>query len=282
MVNAALPFQGLRVGFVTQHGKESLVAPHLEPLLGCVVERVDGIDTDRFGTFTRDIPRSGTQLEAARRKAQAAFETGDWPLALASEGAFGVDPYAGLMPWNVEVLVLLDRRTGREVAAHAQGPALAAHSRVGSEDALRAFAQEAGFPHHHLVVRQGDENGPVVAKGLHTDEALLDAFWRARQGGQGVFVEHDLRAFCNPTRQAVIANAAKQLAQKLASACPQCAAPGFWPVRHSGGLPCEACGTPTHLPRLKVWGCSACGHEEQRPHGERPSAPAASCPACNP
>jgi len=50
--------------------KERVIAPVLEPALGCQIELVDGFDTDQLGTFTRDIPRDGTQLEAARKKAR--------------------------------------------------------------------------------------------------------------------------------------------------------------------------------------------------------------------
>lgn len=46
---------------LTQHGKEQVIGPVLEATLGCRVQRVSGYDTDQLGTFTRDIPRAGTQ-----------------------------------------------------------------------------------------------------------------------------------------------------------------------------------------------------------------------------
>lgn len=103
------------VALLTQHGKERVIAPLLDAALGMRVERVDGYDTDRLGTFTREIARAGTQLEAARRKAHIGMELAGLPLGLASEGSFGPDPVAGLLPWNVEILVFVDRERGLEI-----------------------------------------------------------------------------------------------------------------------------------------------------------------------
>ncbi|HSM26634.1 MAG TPA: hypothetical protein VK855_00855, partial [Thioalkalivibrio sp.] len=56
---------GRTLVLLTRHGKERVIAPMLESALGCRVDLVDGFDTDQLGTFTREIPRAGTQLEAA-------------------------------------------------------------------------------------------------------------------------------------------------------------------------------------------------------------------------
>lgn len=86
---------GQRVALLTRHGKEQVSAPVLDLALGCRVERVDGYDTDLLGTFTRDIARAGTQLEAACKKARIGMELSYFPLGLASEGSFGPDPFTG-------------------------------------------------------------------------------------------------------------------------------------------------------------------------------------------
>ena len=87
-----------RVALLTQHGKELLVAPVLGTALGCQVERVTGYDTDLLGTFTRETPRAGSQIEAARKKARIGIQLSGLPLGLASEGAFGTDPYTQMLP----------------------------------------------------------------------------------------------------------------------------------------------------------------------------------------
>ena len=86
------PYANHRVALLTQHGNEHVIGPVLNAALGCRVERVTGYDTDRLGTFTRDIPRAGTQIEAARKKARISMELAELSLGLASEGSFGVDP----------------------------------------------------------------------------------------------------------------------------------------------------------------------------------------------
>ena len=105
-------YRGRQVALLTQHGKEHVIAPVLDLALGCRVERVADYDTDLLGTFARDIPRAGTQLEAARRKARIGMELAGLPLGLASEGAFGPDPFTGMFPWNVEFLIWIDDERG--------------------------------------------------------------------------------------------------------------------------------------------------------------------------
>lgn len=71
---AAGAYSGRRITLLTQHGKERVIAPVLDAVPGCGVERMSGFDTDTLGTFTRDIPRAGTQIEVARRKARIGME----------------------------------------------------------------------------------------------------------------------------------------------------------------------------------------------------------------
>ena len=54
------------IALPTLHGKHALIAPVLEAATGCTVLHVADIDTDRLGSFTRLVPRAGSQLQAAR------------------------------------------------------------------------------------------------------------------------------------------------------------------------------------------------------------------------
>ena len=82
---------------------------------------MNGFDTDLLAAFTRDIPRAGTQLEAARKKARTGMELSSLPLGLPREGSFGLDPMARMLPWNVELLIFLDDERGLMVVGVAQG-----------------------------------------------------------------------------------------------------------------------------------------------------------------
>lgn len=272
------------IALATLHGKQALMAPVLEPLTGCTVVHLADIDTDRFGTFTRDIARAGSQLEAARAKARAALEHSGLALALASEGAFVTDPIAGLVPWNVEIVLLLDSRRGQELVGMAQGPARAGQGLVRSVDALLQLVPGLGFPEHRVCLRPDHSEDPRVHKGLGTADALLAAFESARQQsarGQ-VFVESDLRAHCNPTRQAMIRRATEDLCQKMLSACPACGQPGFSMTGHRPGRPCRLCASATREPLAHLWSCGRCHHAEERREGLPLLADPSRCDRCNP
>jgi len=277
-------YAGRCVALLTQHGKERVLAPVLEPALGCRVERVGGYDTDRLGTFTREIPRAGTQLEAARKKARIGMELAGLSLGLASEGSFGPDPMVGMLPWNVELLIWIDAERGLEVAGVAQGKTNFAHLLAADWTAAEAFARQSGFPEHHLVVRPEAEEDARIRKGIAAWAELEAAFaWAlAQSASRRVFLETDMRAHANPTRMENIRVAAEDLARKLCSLCPACAAPGFWLVERVAGLPCEDCGAPTRETRAEVHGCLKCAHRVTRERTDRQSADPGRCDYCNP
>jgi hypothetical protein len=277
------PYTGLDAALLTQHGKEHQLAPALAAL-GIRVARVGHVDTDTLGTFTRETARAGSQLEAARRKAWLGAEGAGTRLGLGSEGAFTTDPHAGLIPWNIEVVVLVDRERGIEIVGLAESEATNAGQRwVTSRDALHQFAASCGFPAHGLVLAErrldGDTRGVAMVKGI-TDAATLDAAAAPWLAQGGVWVETDMRAHLNPTRQRVITAAAADLARRLASLCPACGTPGWARVRAIPGRECAGCGAPTSLPRAWQWGCVACAHGVDEPIAEL--ADPGRCDWCNP
>lgn len=280
------PYAGQEIAFLTQHGKEQVVAPLLDKALGCRVKRVAGFDTDKLGTFTRDIPRYGSQLEAARRKARIGMQLSGASLGLASEGSFGPDPHTGLFPWNVEVLLLIDDVRRIEVVGVHQGPASHDHAWIKDWAELEAFAQRVGFPKQHLVLRPSSENDPRVRKGLADLASLRAAFaWAKRLDSDQarIFVERDLRAHAHPERMANIGKAAHHLAEKLRSYCPQCESPGYASIEPVLGLPCAECGLPTREQRGQVWGCPACNFREELLRKDGVAfADSAHCDYCNP
>lgn len=277
-------YAGRAVALLTQHGKEQVLAPVLEPALGCRLQHVSGYDTDQLGTFSRAIPRAGSQLDAARRKARLGMELAGLPLGLASEGAFGADPVAGMLPWNVEILVWIDDSLGLEVVGRAQGAGCQAHLLASDWDAAEAFAQRIGFPAQQLLLRPDHQDGPRIDKDADTWTALAAQFdtLRAQSTSGQVFIETDGRAHANPTRRAMIAKAGEDLAARLAVCCPSCAAPGYGRIESLPGLPCSACQTPTLQAGADRFGCPRCAHQETRPRLDRAFADPRHCPYCNP
>ena len=277
-------YDGRAVALLTQHGKWQALAPVLQRELGCTVELVTGFDTDLLGTFTRDIPREGTQIEAARRKARIGMALSGLSLGVASEGSFGADPVAGMFPWDVELLVWIDAERELEVVGLAQGNAAFGHLLTGNWNDLAAFAQQMEFPSHQLVVRPAAEDGLPVCKGIDGWSELQAAFQDALQLATNglVFVESDVRAHANPTRMAMIGLAAEDLAKKLSSLCPACQSPGFATVEHIRGLRCAGCHAPTNELRAEVLGCVKCGHRANLERHDQQFADPGRCNFCNP
>jgi hypothetical protein len=277
------PYGGARVALLTQHGKERVVAPAFREILRAEVVVVLDVQTDTLGTFTRDVERRGSQVEAARRKAELACARSGLPYGLGSEGAFGPGPF-GIGARNVEVMVLLDVRQGLEIVGVAREPGIFEHAIVATRDELAFVAERAGFPEHALVVRPDDASDPRIVKGLRSWDALHHAFDAAlAQATKGrVFVESDLRAHMHPSRMATIGRAAVDLATRAASRCPVCGAPGFGVAEPVPGRPCRDCSAPTRLPLGDDCECVACGHRMRRLRIDATEADPMHCDACNP
>jgi hypothetical protein len=271
------------MALLTQHGKERVIGPRLQDRLSADLVVIGDFDTDTLGTFTRDVPRVGTQLEAARRKAMLACERSGLPYGLGSEGSFNPGPF-GFGAWNVEIVVLVDREREIEIVGRASEPGLFHHRTLRTIEELREFATAASFPDHALALRPNDEDDPRVVKGLQTWEALESAFATTLQASSRgeVFVEHDVRAYLHPTRMANIDRAAQDLVTRIETSCPSCGTPGFGRVGVVAGLPCRECGNPTELPVEDEFGCVRCDYRERRPHGDAKFAEPHACPWCNP
>jgi len=278
------PYAGAEVALLTRHGKERVIAPVLAEAMGCRVRHVAGHDTDLLGTFTREVSRPGTQLEAARKKARIGMELTGLPYGMGSEGSFGPDPYLGLASWNVELIVFIDASRDLEVVGMAQGAANFNHLLTSEWTAAKVFAARVGFPEQQLVIRPEDENDVRIRKGIASWQALESTFARVRGDSANgrVFLETDGRACANPKRMANISRANQDLANKLGSLCPACGMPGFWVVDCIAGLPCEGCGLPTRQVRAEIRGCLKCDFRITQAVADREHANAGHCDYCNP
>jgi hypothetical protein len=277
---------GRRAAIATMHGKERAIGPALERL-GLAWSVPAGLDTDRFGTFTREVARAGSALDAARAKALAALALDPGAdVAVASEGSFGPHPSIPLLPIGRELVLLVDRRTGLEVAGHHASPDVSyAQAAVGGADEAAAFAARVGFPAQALAVAAMRDGLPDPAafleKGIADADALARAVAAAVAATGGAFVETDMRAHANPARMAAVARAADDLARRFASRCPGCGRPGWDVAERLAGLPCSGCGAPTGAVRAEVLRCAGCGLAKERPSAQDGADPGL-CPECNP
>ena len=272
----------------TMHQKERVMAPILERELGVKILVLADLDTDYFGTFTREVKRLGTQIEAARQKAKKALAIVGETLAFASEGSFGPHPIMPYLPANREIVILLDRVNNLELIGESfTVETNYSHQLVSSIKEADNFAKKAGFPEHRLVVVVSEAalgNGEIV-KGIVTEKQLFDAVEAGlKKSSTGrVHIETDMRAMYNPTRMKNIENATLDLVKKFHQFCPECGWPGFEVAERKIGLPCGLCYFPTQLVRSQIYQCQNCSYtkEELFPNGTETADPA-QCQYCNP
>ncbi|MBE9037239.1 DUF6671 family protein [aff. Roholtiella sp. LEGE 12411] len=278
-----------RVGILaTMHQKERVIAPLLEQELGIKVIVPQDFNTDVFGTFTRDVKRSGTQITAARLKAEKALEITGETLAIASEGSFVPHPSLPFIYSNREVVILLDKKNdlviiGEEFSLETNFN----YQVVNNFEEAIDFARNVGFPEHGIVIKfeLAAKNDIKIIKGITTEEKLLEtvnvALNNSRHGK--VHIETDMRALYNPTRMKNIEKATQDLVKKVNSHCPNCSAPGFTITKIIKGLPCAICYLPTPLTRAVIYQCKKCSFSQEKLFLDgKDFADPSQCTYCNP
>jgi len=267
----------LPTALLTCHGKEVALSDPLAKI-GYAIFTFSQFDTDSLGTFTREIAREGTMLDAAKRKAHLACSLTGARFGIGSEGSFGSDPWIGMTSWGREILVWYDKKRGLEVSAFVQGSETNyASKRVNTMDDALVFAAKIGFPEHGIIV--GSPGEVVFNKSCNDAAELTTCVLEALQHGP-VDLSTDMRAHRNPTRMLMIARCAQDLAHRLATRCPLCRVPGFGTVAPIPGAPCEECGLPTQQPRAMLLRCVTCAFEAEKSLYRTVSAN--SCNYCNP
>jgi hypothetical protein len=272
----------------TMHRKEKAIAPLLEKNLGVSTLVPHNFDTDVFGTFTREVARMGTQLEAAKSKAAKALEITGETLAISSEGTFGPHPAMPSIACARELVFLLDLE--HELAIYGQEISITtnfSHQVISSLAEAKTFAARVGFPDHALVVmfESASSHDNAIVKGINTDTMLEETIEIALSHSSTgrIQIETDMRALYNPTRMQNIEKATQDLLRKIAQTCPQCGSPGFDVVTQKRGLPCALCGLPTQLTLTSIYACQKCSFRQEKlfPHGIKTADPV-QCNYCNP
>lgn len=278
-----------RIGILsTMHGKEKVIAPIMKEELGIEIVVPDNLNTDSFGTFTREIARSGNQLEAAKQKALHGLKLTKEKLAFSNEGSFGPHPFNPYAAINIELVLMLDQEYDLEIVGEAISSSTNfGHKTIKSVEEAMEFAEKAGFPEHGMVIRSSEstKDKKKIRKGIHSKAELEDAVTQMLKKypfGQAV-VETDMRAIHNPTRMNQIKLATEDLIRKIKTLCPSCSTPGFTLSEKKKGLPCIDCGFPTDLVRAHIYTCKKCNTTEeiQFPNGKTNADPS-QCLFCNP
>ncbi|ALB40763.1 hypothetical protein AA650_09990 [Anabaena sp. WA102] len=271
----------------TMHNKEKVISPLLKEHLGINLIVPQGLNTDVFGTFTREIKRPDTQIITARLKAKKALEMYDEKIAIASEGSFAPHPLIPYIYANREIIIFLDQENDLEIIGELFSiETNFNHQTISSLEEAEEFGKKVGFPEHGLIISFDNISTGTTEfiKGITSQENLINSVEIAIKNTNGKFhIETDMRAMYNPTRMKNIAFATQDLINKINSLCPQCHTPGFMINQKIPGLPCELCHQPTSLIKAVIFQCQKCGFTQQLlfPNNQEFADPSL-CEYCNP
>ncbi|MFO0417125.1 MAG: DUF6671 family protein [Pseudomonadota bacterium] len=283
---AKVSFTNSEVIFATNHSKALAAKEPFSRILNATVNELT-IDSDSLGTFSGEVERQGSMLDALRAKIKLAQNATEARFVMASEGSFGSADGLGFASQGIELLLLSDRATGAEILEQQ----ISWHTNystatLSTDDELLSFLNRIGFGSHALVLYpQGIAPSELVYKGIvelsDAQRAFKDCV-RLSPHGKAVAMS-DMRAHLNPTRMLNIGECCELLAKRLATPCPSCGSGGFGLGETISGLPCEGCGAPTQRAVAEWHGCPFCKERARKPRSDGVTkASAAECEWCNP
>lgn len=277
-------FKNRKLLIGTKHEKEIVIAPILEKELGVKCFVAENLDTDILGTFTGEVERKEDPITTARNKCLMAMELNNCDLAIASEGSFGPHPSIFFALADDEILLFIDKKNNVEIIARELSTETNFNGEeIKTEKQLHDFAKQAKFPSHGLIIRKAKDDLTEIVKGITDSEKLNNNFRHFISTYGMAYLETDMRALYNPTRMNVIERAAKKLADKINSLCPQCQTPGFGITDRKEGLRCIQCNFPTRSTLSYIYTCQKCAYtkEEMFPNKKTKEDPMY-CDVCNP
>jgi hypothetical protein len=276
-------FNNRKIVIATKHKKEQVIAPLLLHELNLNAITCTELDTDLLGTFSGEIERNLSPIEAAKQKCYLAMDQTQCDMAIASEGSFGPHPTLFFVNADDEILVFIDRKNDIEIIVRQVSTDTNFNgTEIVKKNELKLFAEKALFPSHGLIMRDKKDSIHEIIKGIDNWEMLQNTFdyFKAKYGS--MYIETDMRAQFNPKRMEVIKQATQKLITKIKSACPQCQIPGFSIIDVKRGLPCKICNMPTESPIAHIYKCNQCAFTLIKEITEKPFEDPMHCNFCNP
>ena len=266
----------------SKHHKEQAIEPIFRQNLGCNL-CVEDINTDQFGTFTGEIPRTLSAYETCILKAKYAANEKKYALSVASEGSFGPHPSNPFIALAHEIMVFVDLENDWQIVEQLRTPNTNYKMMTINKDTLLTpFLKSALFSSHALTLQSADEKD-IIAKGINTPHQLEASLFDGFKKHPNLLIATDMRAMMNPTRMQTIGELAEKLSIRIKSLCSGCGAPGFGFKSVNGHLPCRLCGENTTMYQYEKWGCIQCDYQEQRPRKDHLIvADPSHCDYCNP
>ena len=278
-------YEGQKITIFTKHKKENAMVELFKNSIGGDIEVYDKFDTDKLGTFSREISRKKSQIDTARKKIKIAIKKcKETDVIVSSECSFTSHPDAPI-PWNIELVMFYDVKKKMEVYGfYAGSETNQSHILTNNYEEALDFAKKIGFPSHQLIMRPDSEKSKHIVKDINTKSKLKETFdycvLKSKTGK--VFIETDMRAYANPTRMKNIEKATKNLIDNILNFCPRCQEPGFVVSEVIRGLPCSQCGFPSDFPLEYVYSCWKCKKTVTKKSEEAATVNPMYCHNCNP
>lgn len=261
----------------SQHDKELTLGP-IFAAYGHEIRLNKGFDTDAFGTFCGNIPRTEGPKITVREKCLAGMAHAKSRSGMASEGSFGPHPLYPFLNFNEEWLLFIDLEKELEIYGYSSTLDVC-HAQLHYRDAaqLTQFLSNCSFGKQGLVLKNSQTN-KIIEKGIQSEDKLNELMtdnpeWQ---------IETDLRAHMNPTRQKNIAAAGRDLLKRMYSFCPKCSAPDFVVKEFKGHLPCAQCLKETETYEFELSICTKCMHQSQERRKDKTKEDPQFCQNCNP
>ena len=244
---------------------------------------MEDIDTDQFGTFTGEVPRSLSAYETCVLKAKHAANEKKYALSIASEGSFSPHPSNPFIPHAHEIMVFVDLENDWIIAEQLLTLNTNYKTMIINQDTdLDSLLVSVLFPSHALILQSADRRD-FIEKGINDHSKLKVSLLAGFKKNNELFIATDMRAMMNPTRMHTLAKLAEKLAIRIKRSCPGCGIPGFGFKSVSGHLPCSLCGDDTQMFGFEEWGCIQCDYQEQRSRKDQLIvATPTHCDYCNP
>lgn len=277
-------FSSRRLLIVTKHKKEEVIAPLLEETLGVTCFVAKDFDTDSLGTFSGEIARKDDALITLRKKCWEGMKSEGFDLALATEGSFGNHPTVFFAPANDEFIMLVDQKHNLEIIERVLSMETNFDSsEIHTKEELKIFLDKVQFPSHGVILKDAAENWTKIYKGITDYDSVEKIYDEIVAITNSCFIETDMRAMFNPTRNKIIKEVSLKLINKLRSVCPECLYPGFGVVESEAGLLCNSCSMPTRSILAHIFKCQHCHYKSKvlYPNGKETEDPMY-CDFCNP
>lgn len=278
-------FKNRKLVIATMHWKEKVIKPILENKLWVNCFTIENFNTDKFGTFTRDIKRSWNMIEAARSKINLAMDISWCDLWVSSEWSFWMNYWIPINS-NLEIVLFIDRKNNIEITwKHLSINTNLNWKYIKNIKDAKKFLKECGFPKHWIIVRLWENINFFINKNIYNYKEFKKYIEKIFKFPfiNKIFIETDMRANKNPTRMKNIELATNNLVINIQSKCPKCNYPWFIIKEKILWLLCWDCLSPTNIPIYNLYHCNNCNYSENKKiEWIGDYAPPWKCKYCNP